>query len=50
VALRGTADMDAIVEETAAVLIGRRTFEMGDPDSYLGDYGVPRRVRRPGRR
>lgn len=37
-ALRGTAYMNAIIEETGAVLMGRRTFEMGDPDSYVGNY------------
>jgi dihydrofolate reductase len=37
-ALRGTAYMNAIIEETGAVLMGRRTFEMGDPDSFVGDY------------
>jgi dihydrofolate reductase len=31
--------MRAITEETGAVLMGRRTFEMaGDPDSYADDY------------
>jgi dihydrofolate reductase len=29
VALRGNAYMNAIIEETGAVLMGRRTFEMG---------------------
>jgi dihydrofolate reductase len=38
VALRDTAYMDEAIEETGAVLMGRRTFEMGDPDSYVGDY------------
>ena len=32
-ALRGTAYMNAVIEETGAVLMGKRTFEMGDPDS-----------------
>jgi len=36
--LRGTAYMKATIEETGAVLMGRRTFEMGDPDSYVGEY------------
>jgi dihydrofolate reductase len=36
--LRGTSYMDAAIEETGAVLMGKRTFEMGDPDSYVGDY------------
>jgi dihydrofolate reductase len=38
VALRGTAYMNALIAETGAVLMGRRTFGMGDPDSYVGDY------------
>ena len=25
-------------EETGAVLMRKRTFEMGDPDSYVGNY------------
>jgi dihydrofolate reductase len=37
-ALRGTAYMNDMIEETGAVLMGRRTFEMGDPDSYVGTY------------
>ena len=37
-ALRGTAYMNTAVEETRAVLMGRRTFEIGDPDSYVGNY------------
>jgi dihydrofolate reductase len=37
-ALRDTAYMRAAIEETGAVLMGKRTFEMGDPDSYVGDY------------
>ncbi|MGH2662299.1 MAG: dihydrofolate reductase family protein [Actinomycetota bacterium] len=36
--LRGTAYMDAAIEETGAVLMGRRAFEMGEPDSYVGNY------------
>jgi dihydrofolate reductase len=36
--LRDTPYMNAIVEETGAVLMGKRTFEMGDPDSYVGNY------------
>jgi dihydrofolate reductase len=30
--------MNDAIEETGAVLMGRRTFEMGDPDSYVGSY------------
>jgi dihydrofolate reductase len=37
-ALRGTDYMNALIDETGAVLMGRRTFEMGDPDSYVGNY------------
>lgn len=37
-ALRGSAYMNALIEETGAVVMGRRTFEMGDPDSYVGEY------------
>jgi dihydrofolate reductase len=38
VSLRGTDYMNALIEETGAVLMGRKTFEMGDPDSYVGEY------------
>jgi dihydrofolate reductase len=38
-ALQGTDHMNALIEETGAVLMGRRTFEMAeDPDWYLGNY------------
>ena len=37
-ALQGTAYMNATIEETGAVLMGKRSFEMGDPDSYVGNY------------
>jgi dihydrofolate reductase len=37
-ALRHTAYMKDAIEQTGAVLMGRRTFEMGDPDSYVGSY------------
>jgi hypothetical protein len=30
--------MNAAIASTGAVLMGRRTFEMGDPDSYVGEY------------
>jgi dihydrofolate reductase len=36
--LQGTDDMDAAIAETGAVVMGRRTFEMGDPDAFVGDY------------
>jgi hypothetical protein len=35
-ALRHTAYMTDAIEQTGAVLMGRRTFEMGDPDEYVG--------------
>jgi dihydrofolate reductase len=38
VALRRTSYMEDVIEETGAVLMGRKTFEMGDPDSYVGNY------------
>ena len=37
-ALRGSAYMDAMVAETGAVLMGRRAFEMADPDWFVGSY------------
>jgi dihydrofolate reductase len=37
-ALRSTPYMEDAIEQTGAVLMGRRTFEMGDPDSYVGHY------------
>lgn len=37
-ALQGSAFMNAMVEETGAVLMGRRTLGMGEPDSYVGSY------------
>ena len=38
-ALHGTAYMDAMIEETGAVLMGRKTFAMAeDPDWYVGNY------------
>lgn len=36
--LRGTAYMNAAIAQTGAVVMGRRTFEMADPDSYVGNY------------
>jgi dihydrofolate reductase len=36
--LRGTPYMTDTIAETGAVLMGRRTFEMGDPDLYVGAY------------
>jgi dihydrofolate reductase len=36
--LHGDPSMGARIEETGAVLMGRRTFEMGDPDAFVGNY------------
>jgi dihydrofolate reductase len=36
--LRGSPYMNALIEETGAVLMGRGSFEMADPDSYVGNY------------
>jgi dihydrofolate reductase len=36
--LQRTDYMNAAIEQTGAVVMGRRTFEMGDPDSYVGNY------------
>jgi dihydrofolate reductase len=38
-ALRETPYMQSVIEETGAVLMGRRSFEMADdPDWYVGNY------------
>jgi dihydrofolate reductase len=37
-ALRHTAYSKDAIEQTGAVLMGRRTFEMADPDSYVDNY------------
>jgi dihydrofolate reductase len=36
--LQGTDYMNAATAETGSVVMGRRTFEMADPDSYVGNY------------
>jgi dihydrofolate reductase len=37
--LQGSEYMNALIEETGAVLMGRRTFDMAeDPDWYVGNY------------
>jgi riboflavin biosynthesis pyrimidine reductase len=36
--LQGTAFMNAMIEQTGAVLMGKRTFAMADPDSFVGNY------------
>jgi dihydrofolate reductase len=37
-ALRDTAYMKKAIAETGAVLMGKRSFEMADPDEYVGNY------------
>jgi dihydrofolate reductase len=37
-ALRDTPYMQDAIAETGAVLMGRKTFAMADPDSYVGEY------------
>jgi dihydrofolate reductase len=37
-ALRHTSYMHDAIAQTGAVLMGRRTFEMADPDSYVANY------------
>ena len=37
-ALQGSPYMNGLIEETGAVLMGRGTFAMGDPDGYAGSY------------
>ncbi len=37
-ALRGSDFMNALIAETGAVVMGKRAFEMADPDSYVGRY------------
>ena len=36
--LRRTPEMEATIAETGAVVMGRRAFEMADPDFYVGNY------------
>jgi dihydrofolate reductase len=36
--LQGTDYMNAAIAVTRAVVMGRKTFEMGDADSYVGSY------------
>jgi dihydrofolate reductase len=35
---RGTEHMKRLIDATGAVLMGRRSFEMGDPDTYADNY------------
>lgn len=37
-ALRGSESMKDTIAETGAVLMGRRAFDMGDPDSFVDTY------------
>ena len=36
--LRDTVYMQDLIKETGAALMGKRTFEMGEPDSFVGNY------------
>jgi dihydrofolate reductase len=36
--LRESDYMQSTIRETGAVVMGRKTFEMGDPDSWVGEY------------
>jgi dihydrofolate reductase len=36
--MRQAPSMEEAIAATGAVLMGRRTFEMADPDSYVGQY------------
>lgn len=36
--LHDTEYMRSMIQETGAVLMGRHSFEMGDPDGYVGNY------------
>jgi dihydrofolate reductase len=36
--LRDTISMNDAIDRTGAVVMGRKTFEMGDPGSYVGNY------------
>lgn len=36
--LGGTDYMTTAIEQTGAVVMCRRTFEMSDPDAYVGNY------------
>jgi dihydrofolate reductase len=36
--LQGSASMIATIAETGAVLMGRKTFELGDPNSWVSIY------------
>jgi dihydrofolate reductase len=37
-AMRNSPRLQAAIASTGAVVMGRRAFEMGDPDSYAGAY------------
>jgi dihydrofolate reductase len=36
--LRRAPYMEDLIAETGAVLMSRRTFDMGDPDAFVGEY------------
>jgi len=36
--LQDSAYMNSTIEQTGAVIMGRKTFAMGDPDAYAGNY------------
>jgi len=36
--LRYAKPLQESIEKTGAVVMGRKTFAMGDPDSYAGNY------------
>jgi len=37
-ALQGSEYMNGLIEATGAVIMGKRAFEMGDPDWHVGNY------------
>lgn len=37
-ALQGTPYMNATIEGAGAVIMGKSAFEMGDPDTFVGNY------------
>jgi len=36
--LRGSPYMKGLIDQTGSVVMGRRTFGMAEPDSYVGEY------------
>lgn len=47
--LRYAKPLEESIQRTGAVVMGRKTFAMGDPDSYAGNYEYQVRVRDPNR-